>query len=216
MSIIEQELAKLGSRSILRFYVSVFMGVPSVMRGKSETWMFWIGLLALAVVWAKPELAPVIDDPQIVRRVTAVIFVVALAQALLRSNYARFQALQKFATEASSLVRNDVARGAQQTSLGNLRNSYLSVMNSCTAEIANTEELESRMTGIDDWCYAFVSQHFNGGEASLLNASAIQPLDLNAQALARTEPSGKRAHIYLTAQHKAQTLANLIQSRRWQ
>ena len=198
-----------------RLYWLVLCEIPNITQSKVEATMFWIFVVMLPLVgllW--PGVAPLIENDRVVRGVSLLVLGGGLFYATLKANHNVYEAMHRRALEAESVVRSDQLRAAQQAALGNWRNRYIEIMNSCTLQTDGLATLQRRLVELDQWVYGFVEQHFNRGEASLLNAAAIPEPDLNALALIRSD-AGQFAQIYMTAQHKAITLARLIEASRF-
>jgi hypothetical protein len=199
---------------IFGFYWKVLWEVPNIARGKAEAVTFWGGVFIALVLTIRPEMLPLVENTALARKVSLVVLGISAGVAVVTATYRVYRAVESRAGEAESLIKSEQVRSARLTALGNLRNHYIAVMNACVEQSVDIETLQHQLDDADKWAHVFVEQHFHGGEASLLNAASIQPLDLNVQALVRSGAPHSVLRIYVTAQHKAEALRDLVQASR--
>lgn len=174
--------------------------------------MFWVVIGIAALGLFKPDLAKAADE-DVIRKASLTVLLFSVGQAALRANYAKYRELEKRADIAESVALSNRARSAQQTALGNFRNSYLGVMENCISEAITMVTLQEQMAYNNQWAYNFVLQHFNGGEASLLNTDTLPTPDPNV-VLLMSKGHHDRAMVYMEAQHRANALRRLIEGSR--
>jgi len=163
--------SKLGSMSMLRFYLSLVRDIPRVFRDSYEAWTFWILAIATPVVLAIwPVARPMTDSPCII----AVPVLMSVVYGMLRVNYVRFKAMKDELDGRMS--RADIVdklrhffRMGQDLACGVLESDDACSVDECTARAERWSDL---VTAYLDINVSPISAHAFEGPAQI----QIQPI----------------------------------------
>lgn len=153
---------------MLKFYWGLFRGIPEVLRGTTEAWIFWIQTIVVPVVVALyPKWKVYVDGPTFSRWVIVFPIVLSIIYGMLRVNYVRYTELANELKAAKQRESERADNKAIRDELGEL----LGTFNFLRADITTGKPIaiiQADLKVATEKLKACVERSLDRGEVALL------------------------------------------------